>query len=382
MSRSKHTRPVTPIDGRAANVILLLLVVGLAGFILSERIWPKKHLGLRPVTPRGELADWEKSTIQVFDHAAPSVVGVTTSRLVRRRIDFARTRVETIPQGAGTGFIWDDLGHVITNYHVVKGGQSFVVSFQGMPKPVPARIVGLAEEYDLAVLKVDVDTDELRPLPLGTSHDLRAGQAVLAIGSPFGLDHTLTTGVVSALGRQLQTTGERIIEDVIQTDAAINPGNSGGPLLDSAGRLIGVNTAIASETKSNAGVGFAIPVDTVNWVVASLIKQGKITRPTLGIKALGTRHQYISKFQLKPGILVLEAISGGPAAAAGLRGGGQNELAGDIITKVDGRRIRNIPDLRAVLETKTEGQQVEVEFIRDGRGAKTRVTLAPPNSDG
>ncbi len=372
----------SPQSGRTLNILLLLIAVGLAGFLLSERIWPSRIGELRAITPRGDLADWEKSTIESFDQAAPSVVGVTTSRLVERRINFVSTRRESVPQGAGTGFVWDQQGHIITNFHVLENGHSFVVKFHGMAKSVQAAVIGFAPEYDLAVLKVDVPAKFLVPIPVGSSDDLRVGQSVIAIGSPFGLDHTLTTGVVSALGRQLRSTQDRVIEDVIQTDAAINPGNSGGPLLDSAGRLIGVNSAIASQTKSSAGIGFAIPVDTVNWVVAELIANGKITRPTLGIRGIGTGHRIVAAWQLKPGILVTEALAGGPAAKSGIRDGGDNELAGDIITRVDGKRTQSVAELRAVLEMKHAGDDVDVEFIRDGKGFTTKVTLAPPAETG
>ena len=369
-------------SGRVGTLILLFVAVALAGFVISERYFPRNAGRLRPVTPRGELAGWEKSTIEVFDRAAPSVVGVTTKTLIRRRIDFIRTRIEEVPQGAGTGIVWDDAGHIITNFHVVEGGRRFVVSFHGMRDPVPAQVIGTAPEYDLAVLRVDVPRSVLQPIDVGRSEDLRVGQTVMAIGSPFGLDHTLTVGVVSALGRQLETTRGRRIEDVIQTDAAINPGNSGGPLLDSAGRLIGVNTAIPSQTKSNAGIGFAIPVDTVNWVVTELIARGHITRPALGIKGISTSHQYIANYQLRPGILVIEAVPGGPAHQAGIRDGGQNELDGDIIFEVAGKSVRSIADLRAVLESRSPGEKVEVKFVRGEQGLKTTVTLAAPGKDG
>lgn len=376
----RNSRPGSQ-SGRSLNIVLLLITMGLAGFIISERFWPGHDSNLRIITPRGDLAESEKTTIEIFRTAAPSVVGVTSSKLVRRRVDFMRTRVEKIPQGAGTGIVWNDDGMIVTNYHVLEGGASFVVSFRGMPEPMKATVIGLAPEYDLAVLQVDAPKEKLAPIPIGSSNDLQVGQSAMAIGFPFGLDHTLTTGVVSALGRRMGSPGNRVIEDVIQIDAAINPGNSGGPLLDSAGRLIGVNTAIPSETKSNAGIGFAIPVDTVNWVVAALIQNGKITSPTMGIAALNTQDPRIG-FELKPGILVIEAIADGPAAKAGIRDGGQKDYAGDIITSVDGKRIQSITELRAVLEKKKAGQIVDVEFIRDGKAYVTQVTLAPPKQGG
>ncbi|MCB9833905.1 MAG: trypsin-like peptidase domain-containing protein [Planctomycetes bacterium] len=361
------------------GLFLLILALATGAWALVDHFRSNPKAELRPVTPRGELAGFEKATIAVFEQASPSTVGVTTSRLVSRR-DLYRVYTQEIPQGSGTGIIWDEQGHIVTNYHVVEDGSAFMVQFAGREQPVEAVLVGGTPEYDLALLKVDLPASELAPIAVGSSNDLKVGQSVFAIGNPFGLDQTLTTGVVSALGRVLKASNGRVIEDCIQTDAAINPGNSGGPLLDSAGRLIGVNTAIYSEVKQSAGIGFAIPVDTVNWVIARLIANGRVTRPTLGIRGLATNHPRVRSFGLKEGILVYEALEGGPAAAAGIRGlvGGSSEFTGDIITHIDDRRITSMADLQAALERHDAGDRIEIGFLRDGKSYRTEVVLAKP----
>ncbi len=376
-----EARPVEMRARRGSGVNVLLLVIALAAvtWALSDRWHRSPKAELRPITPRGELAEFEKATMAVFEQASPSTVGITSNRMVERR-DFFRVYAQEVPQGSGTGIIWDHQGHIVTNFHVVEAGSSFMVQFAGRAQAVPADFVGGAPEYDLAVLKVDLPAADLRPVLVGRSADLRVGQTVHAIGNPFGLDQTLTSGVVSALGRVLRARGGRLIEDCIQTDAAINPGNSGGPLLDSAGRLIGVNTAIYSEVQQSAGIGFAIPVDTVNWVVARLIETGRVTRPTLGIRGISTTHAQIRGFGLKAGILVVEALDGGPASRGGIRGRQEEggDLSGDIITHIADRRIETMADLQAALEKFSPGDQVEVGFLRAGRTFRTEVVLAPP----
>ena len=225
----------------------------------------------RAVDSRGDLHRGEQEIVDLFSRSRTSVVYINT---LKRRIDPWRRYVTEAPQGTGSGFLWDDSGHLVTNYHVVKDSTSAEVVLHDQRR-YPAELIGHSAEHDLAVLRVEALSGKVDALPLGTSHDLLVGQAVYAIGNPFGLDQTLTSGVVSALGRRIQSVGGRPIDDVIQTDAAINPGNSGGPLLDSAGRLIGVTTAIYSPSGASAGIGFAIPVDTVNRVVPELISSGK-----------------------------------------------------------------------------------------------------------
>jgi S1-C subfamily serine protease len=225
----------------------------------------------RTVTPRGELASLEKSVIELHKKTAPSVVHITTEGLQR---DMYSRNVYKVPEGTGSGFVWDDGGHVVTNYHVIQKAAGAQVTLADGSK-WQARLVGVAPQKDLAVLWIDAPKDKLVPITVGSSHDLQVGQMVFAIGNPFGLDQSLTMGIISALGREIESVTHEPIKDVIQTDAAINPGNSGGPLLDSAGRLIGVNTAIYSPSGASAGIGFAIPVDEVNATVPELIRTGK-----------------------------------------------------------------------------------------------------------
>jgi S1-C subfamily serine protease len=261
-----------PIVWLTVIAVLLLWRFGLLDF--GRSLWGSNNGEPRVVTARGDLAAEEKANIELFRQASPSVVYIT---VLSRRLDAFSLNVYEIPEGTGSGFIWDDQGHIITNFHVIRNAQAAQVTLADH-STYNAGLVGIAPNKDLAVLKIDAPKKLLRPLPIGTSHDLVVGQKTFAIGNPFGLDQTLTTGVVSALGREIRSATRQPIAGVIQTDAAINPGNSGGPLLDSAGRLIGVNTAIYSPSGAYAGIGFAIPVDTVNEVIPLLIRQGK-TKP-------------------------------------------------------------------------------------------------------
>jgi S1-C subfamily serine protease len=263
--------------GRAALVLLVIVLVAASvlGALWASRIW---HAALasavvtpRAVTTRGPLADDEQSTIELFRTVAPSVVHVTNLTVGRDR--YSRD-VYTVPRGTGTGFIWDEEGHIVTNFHVIDGASVVRVVLADGSRYDSKRVWGYPDQ-DLAVIQIDAPKGKLRPIALGTSHDLQVGQRTIAIGNPFGLDHSLTTGVVSALNRQIESVSGRPIRGVIQTSAAINPGNSGGPLLDSAGRLIGVNSAIVSPSGASAGIGFAIPVDEVNRLVPQLITHGE-----------------------------------------------------------------------------------------------------------
>jgi S1-C subfamily serine protease len=314
----------------------------------------------------------ERATITLFRQASPSVVYITT--LTRQR-DFFNLNVTEIPQGSGSGFIWDQEGHIITNFHVIQGASGAKVTLADH-SVWDADLVGVAPDHDLAVLYIQAPKPQLKPLAIGTSADLEVGQTVLAIGNPFGLDQTLTMGIISALGREINATTGRMIAGVIQTDAAINPGNSGGPLLDSAGRLIGVNTAIYSPSGSNAGIGFAVPVDTVNRIVPQLIRQGEITRPGLGIR-IGD-DSMMRRFDLK-GVLIIEVVKGSSADAAGLRGtrvGGRgNMLLGDIIVGVDGERVENSNDLFNTLEKRNVGDTVALTVLRGNSRTTVNVRL-------
>lgn len=330
----------------------------------------------REVTPRGDLGDAEKATIALFREASPSVVFITT---LGQRVDLWTRTVTEQPQGTGTGFVWDDAGHIVTNFHVVQNATGAQVTLSDHAR-FAAELVGVAPQYDLAVLRIKAPADKLKPINIGTSGDLQVGQTVLAIGNPFGLDQTLTTGVVSALGRRITAVTGRAIEDVIQTDAAINPGNSGGPLLDSAGRLIGVNTAIVSRSGSSAGIGFAVPVDTVNRIVPQLIASGKIVRPQIGA-VLDERGVLSGRLGIR-GALVLGVQPGSAAEKAGLqptrREPNGSITLGDIITEVDGRPVRIPDELRAQMERYKPGDSVELTVIRGSASRKVSVTLDPP----
>ena len=328
--------------------------------------------GARSVDNRPPLTGEETSTISIFDHASPSVAYVTTSVL---RQDFFSWNVTEIPQGTGSGFVWDDQGHVITNYHVIQDADRATVTLADR-STWPAKVIGAAPEKDLAVLLIQAPHDRLKAIPLGTSDDLRVGQSVYAIGNPFGLDQTLTTGVISALDREIESVARVPIRGVIQTDAAINPGNSGGPLLDSAGRLIGVNTAIYSPSGASAGIGFSIPVDAVNWVVPELIQYGHLERPSLGVNLASYR--ITASLGLK-GALVLEVYPGSGAAKAGMRATRRNSNGdvelGDIIVGIESEAINTPGDVTLALERKNPGDKVHVKVNRQGRPVEFDVVL-------
>jgi S1-C subfamily serine protease len=330
----------------------------------------------RPVSARSALTPQELSVTALFQRVTPSVVYIT-SKEVRR--DFFSLNVMEIPTGTGSGFVWDELGHVVTNYHVVRGGSSYEVTLADQ-STWPATPVGGAREKDLAVLRIEAPRHLLRPIEIGTSNDLQVGQTVLAIGNPFGFDQTLTTGIISALGREIEAMDGTPIQDVIQTDAAINPGNSGGPLLDSAGRLIGVNTAIVSPSGGYAGIGFAIPVDTVNWVVPDLVAFGGIQRPTLGVELASDG---VNRRLRLEGVLVINVFRGTGADEAGLRPTVRNRYGrvelGDVIVAVNGEPVRSRGQLRLELEQRQVGETVELTISRDGRRENVAVRLGDPN---
>jgi S1-C subfamily serine protease len=285
-----------------------------------------------------------------------------------------------IPQGAGSGFIWDRQGHVVTNYHVVQNADATKVTLADQ-STWDARVIGVAPEKDLAVLKIEAPAAKLTPLPLGSSETLKVGQSVFAIGNPFGFDQSLTTGVVSALGREIQSVAGSPIRDVIQTDAAINPGNSGGPLLDSSGRLIGVNTAIYSPSGANSGIGFAIPERDVAWVVPDLIRYGRVQRPTLGVEPVP---ENLAQRLGIDGVVIYRVDRGTGADRAGLQGlrraaFGRVEL-GDVILTIDGQRVASSGDLLVALEGKAAGQTVRVGLLRRNRRVEVPVQLGKPGT--
>ena len=329
----------------------------------------------RTITARGELAASEQSTIEIFENASPSVVFITTKQRVR---DFWSRNVFSVPRGTGSGLIWDNLGHVVTNFHVIEGASSATVRLND-GRSLNAVLVGVSRAHDLAVLRINIAFDRPPPVPVGTSGDLKVGQTVFAIGNPFGLDYTLTSGLVSALDRSLTGDNGITIEHLIQTDAAINPGNSGGPLLDSAGRLIGINTAIYSPSGAYAGIGFAVPVDTVNRVIPDLIASGKFTRPSLGIVTDEKVNRALSEQLNIDGIFILSVESDSAAARAGLLGAQIDAkgrvMPGDIILEIEGRRLRRVSDLLTSLNDYRVGDQVELLILRNGIKIVVKIKL-------
>jgi len=328
----------------------------------------------RVVTPRGDLADDEKTTMELFEKAKGSVVYITT----RERVMDPWTRnVFSIPQGTGSGFIWDEQGHVVTNYHVVANASEARVRLSD-GRDNSAGLVGASQAHDLAVLRIGVAFNRPPPVLLGTSQNLKVGQKVFAIGNPFGLDWTLTTGIVSALDRSLPSDQGGVIEHLIQTDAAINPGNSGGPLLDSAGRLIGINTAIFSPSGTFAGIGFAVPVDTVNRVVPELIAGGKYVRPALGIEVDEDLNRQVTQKLDVEGVLVLRVMPGSAAEAAGMQGAridAEGITPGDIIVSVDDKPVDSVAKLLSRLDDFRVGETVRVTVLREGGKTELTVTL-------
>jgi S1-C subfamily serine protease len=387
MSTSYDSARYYPEPPRSPKTISLgpFLLLLLLAILLGWWFWPRRHEAIdpnaqpRPVAARGDLSEAEKATIALFKEASPSVVHITTSRL---RQDFFSLDVLKVPQGTGSGFIWDKKGRVVTNYHVIMDPKATWDVVLADQSTFQGDLVGAYPDKDLAVLIIDAPADKLRPILIGSSHDLQVGQSAFAIGNPFGLDHTLTTGIVSALGREITSVTERKIKDVIQTDAAINPGNSGGPLLDSAGRLIGVNTAIYSPSKASAGIGFAIPVDEVNRVVPQLIRHGKVRRP--GINVVLAEDQVVNKlnslYNLElEGALIIAVRPDSAAAKAGLRplqrtARGQLRL-GDVIVAVDGKPIRSKNDWYAAMDEHEIGDVVTLTIQRGGERQDVQVKL-------
>ncbi len=364
-----------------------LLMLALTVYLLIPRI--QRWLGTdvrgepRPVTARGALAEYEQTSISVFRSASPSVVFINTRALVG---DLLTRRVWEQDSGTGSGFIWDEQGHIVTNYHVVRGvldergqlrpGSSVYVEFGD--QAWEAEVVGSSKNHDLAVLRIDAPEHLLRPVLIGTSSDLEVGQSVFALGHPYRLGQTYTTGVVSARGVEITSPSGVPIEDVIQIDAAINPGNSGGPLLDSAGRLIGVNTSILSPTGTSAGIGFAIPVDTVNRVVPEIIADGAYSPPRIGIGTSPFLNELLARQTGLRAIVIQTVEPDSPAEAAGLQGITMDDgqiVPGDVILKVAGRRVTNLNELLSVLDRHESGDQVTLTILRDGQEQDVNVVL-------
>ena len=368
-------------SGFLTRAVLILLAVTAA--VAAWRAAPYVELALlrggepRLVAARGELAADEAATIALFEAAKDGVVFISTESRLRHPWS---ARVVEVPRGTGSGFVWDVAGHVVTNAHVLEGAsRAFVTLVDG--NSYPARLIGRDEAHDLAVLRIDPGFARTLPLPLGESGDLRVGQEVFAIGAPFGLDFTLTTGIVSALERELPgARGGPGIRGLIQTDAAINPGNSGGPLLDSAGRLIGVNTAIYSPSGASAGIGFAVPVDAVNRVVPQLIARGRYAPPVLGVQ-IDPRGDQLARRLGVEGALVLGVEPGSPAERAGIRGVAMDRggalVPGDAVVALGGVPVEGTADLLAAIDRHAAGETVTVTLARGGETREVAVELAP-----
>lgn len=322
-------------------------------------------IGGSDLTP---ILDYEKAVETLFSYASPSVVYITTSTYQQ---DYWSRDVYEVPSGTGSGFIWDSDGHVITNFHVIKEADKAQVTLSDHTS-YPADMVGYYKEKDIAVLKIKAPSDKLKSIQPGSSSNLRVGQFVMAIGNPFGLDYTLTTGVISALDREIQSQAGVPIKEIIQTDAAINPGNSGGPLMNSHGELIGINTAIYSPSGASSGIGFAIPVDVVKWVVSDILKYGEVRRATMGFSPL--RDDYARGFGVSSGVVVYSVDSGSPADKAGIKGTTRSKL-GDIIVGIGNDKISNYSDLFLALEKYKVGDVAIVTLMRDGKKYNIKVTL-------
>jgi S1-C subfamily serine protease len=366
--------------GAAARLIACWLGLACAAGCAAEEPTAASGSGAASESgPSGAAVDYlsfatedEANTTEIFSRASPAVVYVTSSTL--RRSLFTLD-IQEIPRGSGTGFVWDESGLVVTNFHVIAGAQKLSVTLQDRSSH-EAEVIGMAPEKDLAVLRLLDPPDDLVGLPLGDSSELVVGRKVLAIGNPFGLDTTLTTGVVSALGREIRAPSNRRIRGVIQTDAAINPGNSGGPLLNSLGQLIGVNTAIYSPSGASAGIGFAIPVNTVKEVVPQLIAYGKLLRPIIGVELASDG--WIRRYRIE-GVPIVRVFPGLPADRAGLDGAFRNNrgdiVLGDVITAIDGQPVRSNDDYLAILEKRKVGDTITLSVRRGERNREVRLKL-------
>lgn len=382
---------------KTGNIIiaLLLLIIGVGGGIWyggQSNSEPFQDLGVhtsydtvntpkakvdngikRNVDPKTVVTDIETATVQLFEETSPSVCFINTTKYTQKNY-WSRDVYET-PAGSGSGFIWDKNGSIVTNYHVVQGASIINVTLSDMTS-WEAEVIGSEPNKDLAVLKIKAPARVLTPIKVGESDGLKVGQSVFAIGNPFGLDQTLTTGIISALGREIKSITGVPINDVIQTDAAINPGNSGGPLLDSSGRLIGVNTMIYSPSGASAGIGFSIPVNEVNYVVSDIVKYGVVRKPMIGVSLLNS--QKASQAGLA-GALILKVIEGGAAEKAGLRETKRNQYGeielGDIIIGVNNIDVESNSDLYIALEQFAPGDKVSILFERDGREKAVELTL-------
>jgi S1-C subfamily serine protease len=362
------------------RTVFRLLVIALAvygAWYLSQDTYRRIEVEAepRPVTPRRELMADEQAVIGLFEAAKGSVVFISTQERV---LDYWTRNVMTVPRGTGSGFVWDEQGHVVTNLHVVQGGSQAIVKLAD-GRDFEAEFVGASAVHDIAVLRIKTPKNAPAPIPVGSSHDVQVGQKVFAIGNPFGLDWTLTTGIVSALDRSLNGEDGRVIQHLIQTDAAINPGNSGGPLLDSSGRLIGMNTAIFSPSGASAGIGFAVPVDTINRVAPELIEKGRYAPPSLGIEVDDVLSRAIARQFGVAGAAVFRVRQGSSGDRAGLRGvrmGPRDSIIpGDVIVAVDGKDVDSGALLAARLDDHKPGETVRLTVWREGKQLQLQAQL-------
>jgi len=350
------------MNRRFALFVAIVAAVLVALTLSNIRYSPWTNSTARSVDQRGPLSDAERANIELFERVSPSVVQVVARSAAANPLD----EDEGTGAASGTGFIWDNDGHVVTNNHVVQNGSEVAVRFAS-GEVAQAEIIGVAPNYDLAVLRIKKSRQLPPPVALGSSTELKVGQSAFAIGNPFGLDQSLTSGIISALKRRLPTSSGREIANVIQTDTAINPGNSGGPLLDSAGRLIGVNTAILSPSGTSAGIGFAIPVDIVNRVVPELIKNGRVPTPGIGIVAAS---EAVSTRLGIEGVIIVRTAPGSPAERAGIRGVDLGSGAlGDVIVQADGKPVHRLSDLTDQIEQVGAGKSIRISLKR---GSQTR----------
>ncbi|MBF2055182.1 MAG: trypsin-like peptidase domain-containing protein [Candidatus Sericytochromatia bacterium] len=383
------------IWNRTSNIVLSgavagLLVLGYLHVTEPERLNPPptQQTGqvtdpgatAAQVTPGGGTAT-EDQVINLYKNNSDSVVNVTTRSFQYNYF------MELVPRdGAGSGFVIDKSGHVVTNYHVVQGAQRFFVAFGNREQSYPAQLVGFDQSNDLAVLKVDAPANLLKPVQLGDSDKLQVGQTAVAIGNPFGLGQTITTGVVSSLNRDIQAENNRVMSGLIQTDAAINRGNSGGPLFDSRGRVIGVNTMIYSPSGGSVGIGFAIPINTVKHFIPDLIQYGRVRHPWLGVSvlALNPRLAQVLKMPVSEGLLVVQVAPGGSAQKAGVSGGNRRVyvgnyelyLGGDVLLAVDGKSLRQEQDLLNYLQSnKKLGDTLELTLLKGGQGQPVKLNI-------
>ena len=350
------------MNRRFALFVAIVAAVLVALTLSNIRYSPWTNSTARSVDQRGPLSDAERANIELFERVSPSVLQVVARSAAANPLD----EDEGTGAASGTGFIWDNDGHVVTNNHVVQNGSEVAVRFAS-GEVAQAEIIGVAPNYDLAVLRIKKSRQLPPPVALGSSTELKVGQSAFAIGNPFGLDQSLTSGIISALKRRLPTSSGREIANVIQTDTAINPGNSGGPLLDSAGRLIGVNTAILSPSGTSAGIGFAIPVDIVNRVVPELIKNGRVPTPGIGIVAAS---EAVSTRLGIEGVIIVRTAPGSPAERAGIRGVDLGSGAlGDVIVQADGKPVHRLSDLTDQIEQVGAGKSIRISLKR---GSQTR----------